>query len=210
MMFVEKKKGSASAKASADKVPLKKLLHKTIKKVSEDIELMKFNTAVSSLMILLNKIEKENEISKNKDVKHLQVVEDLIKKYGLAEFVNYYPHELSGGMRQRVALIRTLAINPKILLLDEPFTALDFQTRLEVCDDVSNIISSEHKTAIFVTHDIGEAISIADKVIVLTKRPAQVKRVFDINLSHLGLPLKRRENAEFTVLFDLIYKELKK
>ena len=112
-------------------------------------------------------------------------------------------------MRQRVALIRTLALNPKILLLDEPFTALDFQTRLEVCDDVSRILKIERKTAVFVTHDIAEAISMADRVIVLTKRPASVKSVFEVNLSHFGSPLKRRESIEFNSLFEKIYKELK-
>ncbi len=133
----------------------------------------------------------------------------LLEKYGLKDFKNKYPRELSGGMRQRVALIRTLALNPKILLLDEPFSALDFQTRLNVCDDISNIISKEHKTAILVTHDISEAISLADKVIVLTKRPAKIKKIVEIDLKESGLPLKRRENKNFSKYFQEIWSNIK-
>lgn len=132
----------------------------------------------------------------------------LLKKYDLQDFANHKPSQLSGGMRQRVALIRTLALDPQILLLDEPFSALDFQTRLKVCDDISNIITSEKKTAILVTHDISEAISLADRVVVLTKRPATIKTVFDINLKSYGSPLKRRECPEFHPLFDKIWEEL--
>ena len=135
-------------------------------------------------------------------------LEDLLKKYGLIEFKNHKPWQLSGGMRQRVALIRTLALNPEILLLDEPFSALDYQTRLKVCDDVSNIITSEKKTAILVTHDISEAISLSDKVIVLSKRPATVKTIFKIDLKKYGSPLKRRECPEFHPLFDKVWQEL--
>ena len=119
-----------------------------------------------------------------------------------------YPTELSRGKRQRVAIIRTLVLKPKILLLDEPFSALDFQTRLGVCDDVSNIISSERKTAVLVTHDLSEAISMADRVVVLSPRPAKVKKIFDINLKDFGPPLKRRESPEFSKLFDKIWKEI--
>jgi NitT/TauT family transport system ATP-binding protein len=118
------------------------------------------------------------------------------------------PWMLSGGMRQRVALIRTLVLEPEILLLDEPFSALDFQTRLGVCDDVSKIISEEQKTAILVTHDLSEAISMADRVVVLTKKPAKIKKIFDINLKDYGPPLKRRESPEFAKLFDKIWKEI--
>ena len=133
----------------------------------------------------------------------------MLEKYGLKDFKNKHPRELSGGMRQRVALIRTLALNPKILLLDEPFSALDFQTRLNVCDDISSIISKEHKTAILVTHDISEAISLADKVIILTKRPAKIKQIVDINLKESGLPLKRRENKNFSKYFEQIWSNIK-
>lgn len=132
---------------------------------------------------------------------------DLLKKYDLWDFCDKHPSELSGGMRQRVALIRTLAIDPHIMLLDEPFSALDFQTRLNVCDDVYNILKSEHKTAILVTHDISEAISMSDRIIVLSKRPATVKNIHKIKL--LGsTPLKRREEPLFSKYFDEIWKEL--
>ena len=97
----------------------------------------------------------------------------LAEKYGLKDFLKKTPNQLSGGMRQRVALIRTLAAEPEILLLDEPFSALDYQTRLEVCDDVQGIIKSEKKTALLVTHDISEAIALSDKVVVLSARPAR-------------------------------------
>lgn len=144
--------------------------------------------------------------SKNKELN--EKVGALIKKYGLEPFKHKKPYQLSGGMRQRVALIRTLALEPKIMLLDEPFSALDFQTRLSVCDSVLEIIKSEKKTAVMVTHDIAEAISMADRIIILTSRPGTVKRVIDINLSHLGSPIKRRESEEAHKLFDDIWKDL--
>lgn len=147
------------------------------------------------------------EITKTKTAENLKYVEDLLKKYGLYGFKNSKPSQLSGGMRQRVALIRTLALKPKILLLDEPFSALDFQTRLNVCDDVYSIIKEEKQTAILVSHDISEAISMSDKVIVLTKRPAKVKTIFNIDLPE-STPFHRRENAKFSILFDKIWKEL--
>ncbi len=131
----------------------------------------------------------------------------LLKKYGLWEFRKHHPSELSGGMRQRAALIRTLATNPDLLLLDEPFSALDFQTRLEVCDDVYAIIRSEKKTALLVTHDISEAISLADRIIVLTARPATVHAVHEPKLS-ASSPLKRRESVDFSKQFELLHKYL--
>ena len=160
----------------------------------------------------------EIEYSKNKKMKipnSKQIFYDkkeyalsLLKKYGLFEFKNFYPSQLSGGMKQRVALIRTLALNPKLLLLDEPFSAIDFQNRLKLCDNVSEIIKSEKKTAILVTHDISEAISMSNKVIVLTKRPAQIKNIHTINLQKYGLPLQRRDSPLFSKYFDEIWKEL--
>ncbi len=148
------------------------------------------------------------EIKKNKDKSRYKYASDLLKKYGLEDFKKSFPSELSGGMRQRVALIRTLALNPKVLLLDEPFSALDFQTRLNVCEDVKRILVQEKKTAILVTHDISEAISLSDKVIVLTKRPAVIKNVYDINFNNEKSPLKRRENSAFASVFDKIWKEI--
>lgn len=145
---------------------------------------------------------------KKKDTELLNRVSNLIDKYGLGNFKNSKPTELSGGMRQRVALIRTLALNPKILLLDEPFSALDFQTRLNVCDNVSEIISNEKKTAVLVTHDISEAVSMADRVIILSTRPGTVKKIVEIDLKEYGSPLKRRESKKAHDYFDEIWKEL--
>lgn len=135
-------------------------------------------------------------------------VKKLIHKYNLDEFKDKYPSSLSGGMKQRLALIRTLATNPDILLLDEPFSALDYQTRLEVSNDVYNIIKSEGKTAIIVTHDIGEAIATANKVIVLSKRPAIIKKIYDIKLDNPKNPILNRKDHKFNEYFDIIWKEL--
>lgn len=131
----------------------------------------------------------------------------LLKKYGLYDFRKNYPDELSGGMRQRVALIRTLVSNPELLLLDEPFSALDSQTRLSVCDDVYKIIKSEQKTAILVTHDISEAISMSDIIIVLTARPAKVKSIFIPNIEG-DSPIRKRESPDFSIWFEKIWREL--
>lgn len=145
------------------------------------------------------------EIQKKKTAENIEYAENLLKKYGLSDFADRYPNQLSGGMRQRVALIRTLAFRPQILLLDEPFSALDFQTRLAVCDDVYSIIRSENKTALLVTHDISEAVSLSDRVIVLSPRPATVKRIFDIDID-ADTPLHRRESESFSKWFDVIWK----
>jgi NitT/TauT family transport system ATP-binding protein len=135
-------------------------------------------------------------------------INKLLTDYGLINFKDNYPRQLSGGMRQRVALIRTLALNPSLLLLDEPFSALDYQTRLAVSDDVYEIIKKEKKTALLVTHDISEAISMADRVIILTQRPAKVKQIFEMNLKQYGSPLKRRESEGFHLVFDKIWEAL--
>ncbi len=145
---------------------------------------------------------------KKKDKQLIEKIDNLLSKYGLGQFKNKKPTQLSGGMRQRVALIRTLALEPKLLLLDEPFSALDFQTRLSVCDSVSEIISEEQKTAILVTHDIAEAISMADRIIILTTRPGTVKKIVDVDLKHLGAPIKRRESEVARKMFDEIWKDL--
>jgi NitT/TauT family transport system ATP-binding protein len=147
------------------------------------------------------------EIKGKKDEKHRARALALAEKYGLKQFLKSYPAELSGGMRQRVALIRTLALDPDILLLDEPFSALDYQTRLSVCDDVYKIIRSERKTALLITHDISEAISVADRILVLSQRPATVVAAHNISFPE-NEPLKRRENKEFSKWFELLWKEL--
>lgn len=136
-------------------------------------------------------------------------VNELLDTYGLLRFKEHYPSELSGGMRQRVALIRTLALKPEILFLDEPFSALDYQSRLLVCDDVYNIIKTEKKTAIMVTHDIAEAISISQKVIVLTKRPSNVKLEIPIDFENDDLtPFQKRKSPQFSSYFNRLWREL--
>ena len=135
-------------------------------------------------------------------------VNSLLEKYGLKDFKKYHPNQLSGGMRQRAALIRTLSSKPQLLLLDEPFSALDYQTRLLVCDDVYKIIRNEQKTAILVTHDISEAISLADKIIVLTERPAKVKNIYYTDFEKSLTPLQRREDEKFSYWFEKLWKEL--
>lgn len=133
---------------------------------------------------------------------------NLLHDYGLGDFIYSYPNSLSGGMRQRVALIRTLVIKPDILLLDEPFSALDSQSRLVVCDDVYKIIKKEHKTTIIITHDIGEAISVADRVVILSNRPSCVKKVVDINLTNKSSPIKNRECIEFNSYYNDIWESI--
>jgi NitT/TauT family transport system ATP-binding protein len=147
------------------------------------------------------------EIKKLNLAENLDYATSLLEKYGLLEFIHHYPYQLSGGMRQRVALIRTLAFKPEVLLLDEPFSALDFQTRLTVCDDVYKIIKNENKTTILVTHDISEAVSLADKIIVLTKRPATVKNVYEIKIDK-PTPFLKREDPNFSKWFNTIWKEV--
>ena len=134
---------------------------------------------------------------------------DLLNKYGLSDFKKNYPSQLSGGMRQRVALIRTLATGPDVLLLDEPFSALDYRTRLIVSDDVYKIIKNEGKSAILVTHDISEGISMSDKVVVLSKRPATVKYIQYIALreNYNLTSLQTRKVPQFQTYFDIIWKE---
>ena len=149
------------------------------------------------------------EIKNALNEKAQEYIYSLLKKYDLYEFKDKYPSQLSGGMRQRVALIRTLAINPDILLLDEAFSALDYQTRLSVTEDVYSIIKNEGKTTIMVTHDIPESISMSDKVIVLSNRPAIIKNVHNITFDIKNrTPLQCRENEKFSKYFDNIWKEL--
>jgi len=138
---------------------------------------------------------------------YVENVDKLLKTYGLWDFKDKYPRELSGGMRQRVALIRTLAIKPDILLLDEAFSALDYQTRLLVVDDVYNILRKENKSAVMVTHDIAEGISMADRVIVLSKRPGTISQNIALNFKKDDTPLARRSSPEFQEYFNKIWKE---
>ena len=148
------------------------------------------------------------EIKKEKTEENIKYVKDLFKKYGLIEFMDKHPFELSGGMRERVAIIRTLALKPDILILDEPFSKLDYQSRLKVSDDVYKIIKNEGKTALMVTHDLAEAISISDRVIVLSERPCMIKNIYKIKREKNGTPIENRKDKNFAYYYDLIWKDL--
>lgn len=148
------------------------------------------------------------EINNNLNSDNRSYVINLLKTYGLGDFINKYPDSLSGGMKQRVALIRTLATNPDILLLDEPFSALDYVTRLALSDDLYKIIKNEGKTAILVTHDIAEAISLSDRIVVLSKRPSNVKKIYDITLTDKSTPINNRKCKEFSSYYEKIWRDL--
>ena len=158
-----------------------------------------FSNAIFGLEIK-GKVSKESK----------EYIDELLKKYNLYEFKDKYPSELSGGMRQRAALIRTLATNPKILLLDEAFSALDYQTRIMVTNDIYSILRKENITTIIVTHDISEAISMSDRVVVLTKRPGTVKDIHKIDFEIEDRnPINCRESPKFSKYFNTLWKELK-
>lgn len=148
------------------------------------------------------------KIQKKDTKENIEYVKNLLIKYGLKDFINKHPSHLSGGMRQRVALIRTLAIKPDILILDEPFSALDYLSRLKISDDVYNIIKEEKKTVIMVTHDLAEAISMADYIVVLSKRPATIKNIHKIELTDKKNPIHNRKAKEFSYYYDILWREL--
>lgn len=149
------------------------------------------------------------EIQRKLDPEHLEIINDLLKTYGLWEFRHAYPRQLSGGMRQRAALIRTLALSPDILLLDEPFSALDYQTRLNVSNDIGSIIKEKGISTLLVTHDLAEAISMADRVIVLSKRPGTVKSIIPIELSiNPRTPKNARNAPEFNMYYNQIWEAI--
>lgn len=164
--------------------------------------LLEWRTILSNTMLGLEIKGKNNKEGK-------EYVESLLKKYNLYDFKDKYPSELSGGMRQRVALIRTLAVKPKILLLDEAFSALDYQTRIMVTNDIYSILKKENITAIIVTHDISEAISMSDRVMVLTKRPGTIKDIHKIDFEIENRnPINCRQSSKFSRYFDTLWKEL--
>lgn len=173
----------------------------TIGYMLQNDSLFEWRTVLENCLLgleITNQLTKENK----------EYVINLLKTYGLGEFINSYPSRLSGGMRQRVALIRTLATKPDILLLDEAMSALDYQSRLAISDDIYKIIKKEGKTAIMVTHDIAEAISMSDRIIVLSKRPATVKKVYEINMQNKSTPIHNRKCKEFASYYDEIWRDL--
>lgn len=163
--------------------------------------LLEWRTILSNVLFGL-------EIRGAKTPENVARAEALLKTYGLYEFRNKYPRQLSGGMRQRVALIRTLAAGPDILLLDEAFSALDYQTRLTVTDDVYRILKREQVTTLMVTHDIPESISMGDTILILSQRPARVKEAMPVSFGPDRTPLSCRANPDFSRYFDHIWKEL--
>lgn len=147
------------------------------------------------------------ELLKIKDENSVEKTKKMIMEYGLTDFIDKKPVSLSGGMKQRVALIRSLAINPDLLLLDEPFSALDYYTRLTISEDVLNLIKKSGKSAIIITHDIQEALSLGDRVVVLSSRPSVVKNIYDVNLSGLTI-LEKRKSQVFMDLYEKIWRDL--
>ena len=150
------------------------------------------------------------KIKRIKTKENIEYTKKLLETYGLKDFMYKYPNSLSGGMKQRVALIRTLAIKPDILLLDEPFSRLDLITRLSISDDVYNIIRKEKKTTIIISHDIAECISLCDRVAIMTKRPGTIKNIYDINLSNKSIPSINRSDDKFYYYYDILWKEIDK
>lgn len=163
--------------------------------------LLPFKTVLENCMLGL-------KVNKMDKLKNKEYVIKLLNTYGLKDFINKYPDNLSGGMRQRCALIRTLAVRPDILLLDEAMSALDYQTRLNISDDIYNIIKKEKKTAIMVTHDLAEAISMSDRIIVLSKRPGTIKKIYDIKLDNPSTPINNRKDKMFSKYFEMIWEDL--
>ena len=185
------------------------LLGKEVSEVSSDIAYMLQKDNLLDWRSIRKNVLLGLEIRKMITEENLEYADNLLKAYGLWDFRDKYPSQLSGGMRQRVALIRTLAVRPKVLLLDEAFSALDFQTRLTVTDDVYKILKKEKQTALIVTHDIPESISMSDRVIVLSKRPAVIRNIYntDFDIENRS-PLLCRDQPSFGEYFNQIWKEL--
>lgn len=148
------------------------------------------------------------KIQKKYTKENIDYVKHLLTKYGLKDFMNTKINSLSGGMKQRVALIRTIATKPDLIFLDEPFSALDYQTGLKVSDDIYRIVKEEKITVIMVTHNISEAISVSDRVLVLSKRPSKVKNIYEINLSNKSTPINNRKAPEFQDYYDKLWKDI--
>lgn len=184
---------------------------KKVVKPSKDIGYMFQRDHLFEWRTILQNVILGLEIKGKVDKESLLYAEELLESYGLGDFKHNYPRQLSGGMRQRAALIRTLIVEPNLLLLDEPFSALDYQTRLAIADEIGVILKKQNKTALLVTHDIAEAISLSDRIIILTNRPATIKDIIKIDLTcpeGIRTPIKCREAPEFRYYFNKIWKEL--
>ena len=167
----------------------------------QDDSLMPFLTILDNCLLGLKIQQKCNK-------KNIDEVKKLLKKYGLYNYINKYPNELSGGQRQRASLIRALSLSPDLLLLDEPFSALDYQTRLNVSNDVRNILKKEKKSLIIVTHDISEAINMCNKVIVLSNNPAKIKSVYEIDYDYKEDPIENRISDGFMYYYKKIWRDI--
>ena len=194
--FIPVQTGSVIWSGSSDRPSIGYMLQKD--------HLLEYRTIYKNIILGL-------EIRRQLTEKNTEYVWSLMRQYGIADFANAHPHELSGGMRQRAALIRTLAGRPDFLLLDEPFSALDYQTRLDVSSDIGNIIREQQLTALLVTHDLSEAISIADRIIILSHRPGSIRSIItiDFETNRRPSPQEARLHPKFQKYFDQIWKELK-
>ena len=150
------------------------------------------------------------KITKKLNHENTEYVKKLITKFDLDKFINKYPNNLSGGMKQRVALIRTLALKPDIILLDEPLSALDYVTRLQITDEIYKVVKELNITTILISHDISECVSFCDKVVVLSKRPGTIKNIYNIELSNPSIPSNNRKDEKFNYNYDLIWSDLDK
>ncbi|WMM25748.1 ABC transporter ATP-binding protein [Tissierella sp. MB52-C2] len=184
---------------------------KKVSKSSSDIGYMFQKDQLLEWRNILNNVVLGLEIQGKLNSEVYNTAKEMLHNYGLGDFIYSYPRQLSGGMRQRVALIRTLLLEPELLLLDEPFSALDYQTRLAIADEIGTILKKEQKTGLLVTHDIAEAISLSDRIVILSNRPSTIKEIVEIKLTcPLGreTPLGCREAPEFRYYFNKIWKEL--
>lgn len=175
--------------------------NKSIAYMLQSDSLLPYLTILDNALIGLKVTKKLTEENKKYAI-------NLLKTYGLGDFLDKYPSSLSGGMRQRVALIRTLAVKPDILLLDEATSALDYQSSLIISEDIYNILKKENKTLIMVTHDISLAISMSDRIIVLSKRPSVVKKIYEIKLNNKSTPINNRKDKDFSKYYEMIWRDL--
>ncbi len=180
----------------------------TVINYSNNIGYMLQNDSLFPWLTILDNALLGLKIKNQLNIKSKEKTIQLLKKYGLYDFKDMYPDNLSGGMRQRVALIRTLATNPDLILLDEPYSALDYQTRLALSNDLYKIIKDEGKTAVLITHDIAEAISLSNRIIVLSKRPCKVKKIYNIELQNKTTPINNRKDIKFNYYYDMIWRDL--